>query len=96
MYTNLANSFADMFCEGAVEHSIDMMSECPEEYKTFQDAASCIEYSVKSFSDAALDDYLNDFVSMVKACVAKRRVKVHHVVVTEEGFKDVDYSIVKE
>ena len=93
MYTDLINQFADRFAEGAVEFSLDMMSDCASEYTTFKEASDTLEDSIASASEVHLEDYLNEFCEAVRAAVKQRQVRVKDITVDGEGFQTATYFI---
>lgn len=93
MFLDLANRFADVFSENAAEFSMSMMNDCPSEYTSFEEVSNTMEDSIASFSDAHLEEYLKEFNDLVRTLIAKKKVKVHRVVLSEEGFYEADYTI---
>lgn len=93
MFNDLASQFTYRFCELAVEFTGDMMSDMPNEYSSFKDAKGCLEDSIIQFSEATLEDYLEDFCATVREMVAKRKIQVSEITFDSEGYKCCKYSI---
>lgn len=87
MYYELAKEFAYKFCEDALDFTKDMMLDQPNEYSTYKDAKACIVNSLESFSEACLDDYLDDFCKTVREEIAKRKVTVNSISFDDTGFR---------
>lgn len=93
MYRDLAKEYVRRFCETAVEGTMEMMMDIPDEYSNFSDAKRTLEASLDNFDEMVLDDYLNDFCKEVRELLSRRRVKILEVSFDEEGFKNCEYTI---
>lgn len=94
MFNDVAEKFVDNFCESAVEFTTDMMKDCPEDYANFKDVNRTFSTSIESFSEACLDDYLNDLCNTIRERLKQKKVVVNAVTTDEVGFKYASYNIV--
>lgn len=79
--------------QNAADYAIDMMSFDPDEYRTYDEVARCIENSVTLAEDIFLEDQIKFFIDKLTYHVKNAKVIPGDISFTREGFKDADFKI---
>ena len=90
-----AENLAREFCRAACENAVDMMTDLPSEYKTFESVNDLLSLAIESHTEAFMEEFLGELNDMIRDLVKATKVKVVEAAFDSNGVKDVDYKFEK-
>lgn len=92
---SLVRMVAKQIIDGQAEALVDMMSDFPEETKTFEDVESAMESTIDA-TVHYIDEMIMDFKAALIEQVKKCKVETMSASFSKKGCTDVSYKIVHE
>lgn len=94
MIRETAIKFVSDYANIVGDHTVEYISDCPEEYKTYQEVQSIFHRAMED-NEELFEDYINDLVSKIREEYKKTKLRAVQVTFDSNGFSNAAWGITR-